>query len=365
MTIPFVDLKAQYKAREAEILSRIGGVLNHGQYIMGPEVSELEQKLCSYTGANNCITVGSGTDALLISLMAIGVKPGDEIITTPFTFIATAEVIVLLGAIPVFVDVELSSLNIDHTRIEEKITDRTKAIMPVSLYGQPSNMPHINEIASKFNLAVIEDAAQSFGAEYGGAKSCNLSTIGCTSFFPSKPLGCYGDGGAIFTSDAEIAQKCKSIRVHGQSKKRYHHDEVGLGARMDTIQCAVVLEKLEIFDEELDSRRRVANEYSKKLSGVVEMVLPAPDVNSAWAQFTILTASRDELRQHLTNKNIPTAIHYPKAVPEQPAYKQFCCLDCIPNTLLAAKQCLSLPFGPYLADDQLEAVVEGLKQFFE
>ncbi len=234
--IPFIDLKTQYRALEDSIKARMHKVLEHGQYIMGPEVRELEQKLEAYTGAKHCITVASGTEALLISLMAMGIQPGDEVITTPFTFVATAEVIVLLGAKPVFVDIEPDTCNIDVSKIEAAITPRTKAIMPVSLYGQPCDMDEINAIADKHKLIVIEDAAQSFGAEYKGRKSCNLSTIGCTSFFPSKPLGCYGDGGAIFTSDDAIAQACREIRVHGQSK-RYVHTRIGVGGRMDTIQC--------------------------------------------------------------------------------------------------------------------------------
>ena len=220
--IPFIDLKTQYQALKTEINERIQRVLEHGQYIMGPEVGELEEKLAAYTGAKHCITVASGTEALLISLMALGIKSGDEVITTPFTFAATAEVIVLLGATPIFVDIEQDTCNIDAKLIEAAITKKTKAIMPVSLYGQPADMDEISAIASKYNLPVIEDAAQSFGAEYKGRKSCNLSTIGCTSFFPSKPLGCYGDGGAIFTCDDEIAQACREIRIHGQSKRYVH-----------------------------------------------------------------------------------------------------------------------------------------------
>ena len=235
MTIPFIDLKNQYQALKPQIQERINRVLDHGQYIMGPEVQELEEKLAVYTGAKHCITVASGTEALLISLMALGIKPGDEVITTPFTFVATTEAIVLLGAKPAFVDIEPDTCNIDVRKIEEKITDKTKAIMPVSLYGQPADMDEINAIAARHNnIPVIEDAAQSFGATYKGKKSCNLSTIGCTSFFPSKPLGCYGDGGAIFTNDNLIAQAAKEIRVHGQIA-RYVHTRVGVApcARMN------------------------------------------------------------------------------------------------------------------------------------
>ena len=256
MTIPFIDLKTQYQALKPLIQERINRVLEHGQYIMGPEVQELEEKLAAYTGAKHCTTVASGTEALLICLMALGIKPGDEVITTPFTFVATTEAIVLLGAKPVFVDIEPDTCNIDARKIEEKITDKTKAIMPVSLYGQPADMDEINAIAARHNnIPVIEDAAQSFGATYKGKKSCNLSTVGCTSFFPSKPLGCYGDGGAIFTNDNSIAEACKEIRVHGQSAC-YVHTRVGVGGRMDTLQCAIVLAKLERFTGRLSSEAK-------------------------------------------------------------------------------------------------------------
>ena len=242
--MPFADLKAQYLALKSQIDARIQRVLDHGQYIMGPEVQELEDRLASYTGARHCITVASGTEALLIALMALGLRPGDEVITTAFSFAATAEMIALLGGKPVFVDIEPDTCNIDAALIEPAITARTKAVMPVSLYGQCADMDAINAIAGRHGIAVIEDAAQSFGATYGGRKSGHLSTLGCTSFFPSKPLGCYGDGGAIFTDDDELAQACREIRVHGQSG-RYQHTRVGVGGRMDTLQCAIVLAKLE------------------------------------------------------------------------------------------------------------------------
>ena len=262
MNIPFIDLKAQYQALKPSVDARIQRVLDHGQYIMGPEVAELEEKLAQYTGAKHCITVASGTEALLISLMALGIGPGDEVITTPFTFVATAEVIVLLGATPVFVDIEADTCNIDASLIEAAITPKTKAIMPVSLYGQPADMDEINAIAARHgNIAVIEDAAQSFGADYKGRKSCNLSTIGCTSFFPSKPLGCYGDGGAIFTNDDALAKAMREIRVHGQ-ERRYVHTRIGVGGRMDTLQCAVVLAKLERFAWEVEQRLAIGQRYN-------------------------------------------------------------------------------------------------------
>ncbi len=278
----FTDLKTQYRTLRESINGRIQKVLDHGQYIMGPEVKELEDRLSAYTGAKHCITVASGTEALLISLMAICIKPGDEVITTPFSFIATAEVIVLLGAKPVFVDIESDTCNINAALIEAKITDKTKAIMPVSLYGQPADMYEINAIAEKHGLVVIEDAAQSFGATYKGKKSCNLSTIGCTSFFPSKPLGCYGDGGAIFTSDDALAQAMREIRVHGQSK-RYVHTRVGVGGRMDTLQCAIVLAKLERFDWEVEQRIKIGARYNELLDGKAKVVSQRPDRTSVFA----------------------------------------------------------------------------------
>ena len=298
MTIPFIDLKTQYRALQSQIQERINRVLEHGQYIMGPEVKELEEKLAAYTGAKHCITVASGTEALLISLMALAIKPGDEIITTPFTFVATAEVIVLLGAKPVFVDIEPDTCNIDASKIEEKITNRTKAIMPVSLYGQPADIDEINAIAARHgNIPVVEDAAQSFGATYKGKKSCNLSTIGCTSFFPSKPLGCYGDGGAIFTNDDAIAQACKEIRVHGQSA-RYVHTRVGVGGRMDTLQCAIVLAKLERFDWEIEQRIKIGQRYTDLLQSSSRG--PAGRRNPAFGN----PPRRNPLRAHLCLRSV-------------------------------------------------------------
>ena len=327
MSIPFIDLKSQYQALRPEVQDRVNRVLEHGQYIMGPEVAELEESLAAYTGAKHCITVASGTEALLISLMALGVGPGDEVITTPFTFVATAEVIVILGAKPVFVDIEPDTCNMNAALIDEKITNHTKAIIPVSLYGQPADMDEINKIAERHGITVIEDAAQSFGAEYRGKKSCNLSTIGCTSFFPSKPLGCYGDGGAIFTSDDLIAEASRQIRVHGQSA-RYVHTRVGVGGRMDTIQCAVVLAKLERFHWEVEQRQDFGDRYNGALAGVIPFVVQRSDRTSVFAQYTVFAEGRDELQQLLKSEGIPTAVHYPLPLNEQQAYRQFCCADC-------------------------------------
>jgi UDP-2-acetamido-2-deoxy-ribo-hexuluronate aminotransferase len=401
MTILFNDLKIQYRALKPQIQERINRVLEHGIFIMGPEVQELEEKLAVHTGAKHCITVASGTEALLISLMALGIKPGDEVITTPFTFVATAEVIVLLGAKPVFVDIEPDTCNIDASKIEERITNKTKVIMPVSLYGQPSDMSEINAIAARHgNIPVIEDAAQSFGATYQGKKSCNLSTIGCTSFFPSKPLGCYGDGGAIFTNDDSIAQACKEIRIHGQSA-RYVHTRVGVGGRMDTIQCAILLVKLERFDWEIKQRCEIGQRYSELISTEPELLeaslfsnggnilggmkhklaaLPPNgrrfrsgvtltpiairlDRTSVYAQYTLICSDRDAVQAKLKQANIPTAVHYPVPLNEQAAYKHLCCPDCTPIASRLAKQVISLPMAADLSTvDQYNIVSVVIEQ---
>lgn len=363
MSISFIDLKTQYQSLKKEIQERINVVLEHGQYIMGPEVRELEERLAAYTGAKHCITVASGTEALLISLMALGIKPGDEIITTPFTFVATAEVIVLLGAQPVFVDIEPDTCNINAKLIEAKITNKTKAILPVSLYGQPADMDEINAIAARHgNITVIEDAAQSFGAEYKGRKSCNLSTIGCTSFFPSKPLGCYGDGGAIFTNDDALAQAMREIRVHGQ-ERRYLHTRIGVGGRMDTIQCAIVLAKLERFDWEVEQRLSIGQRYNELLDEIgMPRVQQRGDRNSVFAQYTLFSSGREALQKRLSEAGVPTAVHYPVPLNEQPAYMHLCCPDCTPLASIAAKQVMSLPMSADLAERDMEDVIERLQK---
>ena len=357
----FIDLKTQYSELRTGIDRRIQTVLDHGHYIMGPEVAELEERLAAYTGAKHCITVSSGTEALLISLMAIGVGPGDEVITSPFSFIATAEVIVLLGAKPVFADIDRHTCNINASLIEEKVTDRTRAIIPVSLYGQPADMNEINLVAKKHGLVVIEDGAQSFGSSYKGRKSGNLSAIGCTSFFPSKPLGCYGDGGAIFTSDLALAEAMREIRVHGQSQ-RYRHTRIGVGGRMDTLQCAIVLAKFEHFEWELQQRQRVAELYDLLFDGKIDRVSQCVDRTSAHAQYTICLPDRDEIRDELARMQIPTAIHYPVPIPLQPAYAGLC--DCdprqLPVSLEKANTVLSLPMGPYLDERSVRQVVDAM-----
>lgn len=361
--LEFVDLKAQQAAIRSKLELNLHRVLHHGQYILGPEVRELEERLAAYTGARHCITVASGTEALLISLMALGIGPGDEVITTPFTFVATAEVIVLLGATPVFVDIEPETCNLDARFIEARITDKTRAILPVSLYGQPADMDAINAIAARHGLAVIEDAAQSFGATYKGRKSGNLSTFGCTSFFPSKPLGGYGDGGAIFTSDEGLSQACREIRVHGQSA-RYVHSRLGVGGRMDTLQCAVVLAKLDRFEAEIVQRQAVARRYQDRLAtgctGISPLPWPRPDRTSVFAQYTVLTEHREALQARLHAAGIPTAVHYPLPLNAQPAYRSFGDPAETPIAHRLAAQVMSLPMHADLREEEQSRIVGAL-----
>ena len=359
--LPFIDLKAQYAALKPGIDARIQRVLDHGQYIMGPEVKELETALAAYTGAKHCITVASGTEALLIALMALDLKTGDEVITTPFTFAATAEVIVLLGGKPVFVDIEPDTCNIDASQIEAAITPRTRAIMPVSLYGQVADMDEINAVATNHgNIPVIEDAAQSFGASYKGKKSCALSTFGATSFFPSKPLGCYGDGGALFTDDNALALAAREIRVHGQSA-RYTHTRVGVGGRMDTLQCAVVLGKLERFDWEIEQRLKIGARYQQLLAELpVQRLTVRDDRDCVWAQFTLMLDGRANVQAALTAAGIPTAVHYPKPLHRQPAYARP--ELSFPLAETAAQRVISLPMSADLSEAQQDAVVAALRQ---
>jgi len=354
----FTDLKTQYRVLQKEIDARMKRVLEHGQYILGPEVRELEEKLAAYAGSKHCITVASGTEALLIALMALDIKPGDEVITTPFTFIATGEMIVLLGAKPVFVDVEEDTANIDASRIAAAITPKTRAIMPVSLYGQPADMDEINAIAAKHKLAVIEDAAQSFGATYKGRKSCNLSTIGATSFFPSKPLGCYGDGGALFTNDAALATAMREIRHHGQSG-RYVHTRIGVGGRMDSLQCAVVLAKLGRFDWELERRIALAKRYDKLLERF-RPIRVKPDRTSVFAQYTLRTPERDRIQQVLKEKGIPTAVHYPQSLHQQPAYAHAYRGLSFPLSEKLAREVISLPMSADLAEADQDRIAAAL-----
>jgi len=358
--IEFIDLKAQQSRIKDQIDASIQRVLAHGQYILGPEVHDLEERLSSYTGAKYCITVANGTDALQIALMAVGVGPGDEVITPGFTYIATAETVALLGAKPVYVDIDPRTYNLDPMLLEAAITPRTKAIVPVSLYGQCADFDAINAIARKHEILVIEDAAQSFGASYKGRKSCNLSTIACASFFPSKPLGCYGDGGAIFTSDEELAKVMRQISRHGQDR-RYHHIRVGVNSRLDTIQAAILLAKLQIFDEEIASRQRVAAGYRQLLDGVSTALLPYIESHnqSAWAQFTVRVQGREGLQTRLKEAGVPTVVHYPTPLNLQPAVLDESAF--LPHGDTAAREVLSLPMHPYLSSQDQALICQALR----
>lgn len=357
----FIDLKTQSKRIEARLLERFKTVLDHGAYVMGPEMFELEQKLAAFTDVRHCVTVASGTDALLIALMALDIGAGDEVITTPFSFFATAEVIALLGATPVFVDIEPDTYNIDAKQLEAAITPKTKAIMPVSLYGQCADFDEINAIAAKYQLPVIEDGAQSFGASYKGRLSCGLTTIGCTSFFPSKPLGCYGDGGACFTNDEQLAARMVEIRHHGQSK-RYHHTHLGINGRFDTLQAAFLLEKLTLFPEEIGLRQTVAERYEQALAHIVQTPVIRAYHTCVYAQYTIAVDHREMVQQMLQEKGIPTAIHYPLGLHEQPVFKQMFATNLVfPQTEYAAKRVLSLPMHPYLTIEDQQQIIDAVK----
>ena len=364
----FIDLKAQYKKIETDVDARIKKVLEHGQFIMGPEVFELEERLADYVGVKHCIGVASGTDALLIAMMALGIKAGDEVITTPFTFIATGETIALLGAKPVFVDIDPATYNIDTALIEDAITPKTKAIMPVSLYGQCADMDAINEIAKRHKLPVVEDGAQSFGATYKGKMSCNLSTIGCTSFFPSKPLGGYGDGGACFTNDDELAKVMREVRVHGQDR-RYHHPRIGINGRLDTIQAAILLEKMEIFPSEVEERGKIGAKYSEllqaigaKQSGEVGGGILTPYIGggntSVYAQYTIQVDDRENFQKTLNDNGIPTAVHYPVPLNAQPAMRDLCDESITIISATLSQRVISLPMHPLLTVNEQEEVVD-------
>ena len=363
--IPFIDLRTQYRALEADIRARMDKVLEHGQYVMGPEVGELEERLAAYVGVRHCIAASSGTDTLLIAMMALGIGQGDEVITTPFTFIATGEMIALLGATPVFVDIEPSTCNIDASKIEAAIGPRTRAIMPVSLYGQCADMDAINAIAARHKLPVIEDAAQSFGATYNGRRSCGLSTIGSTSFFPSKPLGAYGDGGALFTDDDALAKTMRELRAHGQDR-RYHHPRIGINGRLDTLQAAILLAKLDRFDWEVARRQAVGDAYSAKIAAscrAVGIPVVASYNTSVYAQYTIQLDDRDEIARRLNEAGVPTAVHYPLPLHRQPAIAE---LDCVRTSLAeaeaAAARVLSLPMGPDLDDEVQDRIVIRLRE---
>ena len=358
----FIDLKFRHRLIKDSIDARVQSVMEHGQFILGPEVTELEEKLSQYVGVKHCVTVSSGTDSLLIALMALGVGAGDEVITVPYTWISSAEVIALLGAKPVFVDIRPDTWNMDESLLEDAITDKTKAIMPVSIYGQTSDMDSINAIARKYKLPVIEDAAQSFGATYKGRKSCNLSTIGSTSFFPSKPLGCYGDAGALFTDDDELAEKFRWIRVHGQERK-HRHPILGVNGRMDTLQAGILLAILEVFPEEVVKRQEIGNRYNTQLSKASGLETPTitPENTSVYAQYTILSEQRESIQSSLKDKDIPSVSYYSVPLHLQPVFKDLGYkADDFPVTERIANQCLSLPMSPYLTKSDQDKVLDSI-----
>jgi len=362
MQIDFAKLQYQYQLYKEEIDAAIHAVLEKSNYIMGEEVYQLEESLCNFTGAKHAVTCASGTDALLLAMMALDIKPGDEIITTPFTFIATAETIALLGAKPVFVDIDETAYNIDTNKIEAVVTEKTKAIVPVSLYGQPSDMDEINRIARKYDLKVIIDGAQSFGATYQEKAEVHHCDIYTTSFFPAKPLGCFGDGGAVLTNDDILAEKIRVLRVHGQNK-RYHHKYIGLGARMDTMQCAVVNVKLKYYAEDLKKRQTVAQRYTQQLKGdsVIHPPVTKSDRTSAWAQYSIRVQARNRLQEKLKEAGIPTAVHYPMPLHLQECFSYLG--HCQGDFSIAEKvsnEIMSLPINPYVSDDETAYIVKAV-----
>lgn len=365
--IPYLDLKHQYKAMETAIQSRITTVLNHGQFILGPEVEESEKALAAFAGSKYCLTAASGTDALMMALMALGVGPGDEVITTAFSFFATAEVVSLVGATPVFVDIDPVTYNLNPALVEAAITKKTKVIMPVSLYGQPADFKEFDQIAKKHGLFVVEDAAQSFGASYegaGGRKSGALGHIGATSFFPAKPLGCYGDGGAVFTDDESLYKKMAMIRVHGQ-ESRYHHVVMGINGRLDTIQCTILLEKLKRYGWEIERRQRVAKMYNEAFAAMgAKLVIPKvkSDRQSVWAQYTVLVENREQFAAKLKDLSVPTSVHYPSPLHHQPVYKALRDRYNLPESEKAAKSCISLPLYADMPDEHIERVIAAVKQ---
>ena len=384
----FIDLKAQQNQKlqggitlKEDIEKNIKKVIEHGQYILGPEVKQLENELAKYVGVKNCITVSSGTDALLASLMALDIKPADEVITTPFSFFATAETILLVGAKPIFIDIRRDSYNLDYEKLEMAISSKTKAIIAVSLYGQTADMKNINNVADKYNIPVIEDGAQSFGAEHYNKRSGSLSTIGTTSFFPSKPLGGYGDGGACFTNDDILADKIRKISLHGQNK-RYSHELIGFNGRLDTIQAAILLSKLKVFDNEIESRNRIANRYVKRFEeyGFLNTPLISKENKSVYAQFTIELDNREKVKHYLAENSIPTSIHYPSLLSDQKALKhlkgnksifnKFFKKDIyklfdLGNAKLACERVLSLPMHPYLKEDQQDLIINKVIKSLE
>ncbi len=380
----FIDLKSQQKQltnngiplRE-EIEKRLNIVMDHGKFILGPEVNELELKLANYVGVKNCVGVSSGTDALLIALMALGIKKGDQVITTPFSFFATVETIMLLGAVPVFIDIDKNSYNLDFNHLASVINNKTKAIVAVSLYGQPANFKEINKIANKFKIPVIEDGAQSFGSTHHNAKSCGLTTIGTTSFFPSKPLGGYGDGGACFTNNDNLAKKIREISLHGQVK-RYSHSQIGVNGRLDTIQAAILLAKFEIFNKEVESRQKIAHRYTNEFNRLGFLKTPKIDNEntSVFAQYTIQVEDRNKVIEKLKEQKIPTSVHYPSLLSDQEALKKnnkisnFIPMNFLRKKLFISKslnnakkisqKVLSLPMHPMLGEKDQDTIIKSV-----
>ncbi len=370
--VPYLDLKPQYRAMETAINARIKTVLEHGQFILGPEVEESERALAAFAGSRYCLTAASGTDALVMALMALGVGPGDEVITTAFSFFATAEVINLVGATPVFADIDPVTFNLDPASVEAAITKKTKAIMPVSLYGQPADFMAFDIISKKHGIPVIEDAAQSFGAVYDapaghrfhGHRSGALGDIGATSFFPAKPLGCYGDGGAVFTDSEALYKKMTIIRVHGQ-ESRYHHVAIGINGRLDTLQCTILIEKLKRYGWEIERRQRVASMYTKAFEGFgTKLQIPKvmSDRQSVWAQYTVLVPDRDAFAKALKDKGIPTSVHYPSPLHHQPVYRELRDRYKLPECEKAAKLCICLPLYADMPDADVERVIKAVKE---
>ncbi len=361
MKMDFANLQHQYRLYKADIDASIQNVLNKSNYIMGEEVQQLEAEFSSFTGTKHAITCSNGTDALLLAMMAMDIKPEDEIITTPFTFISTAETIALMKAKPVFVDIDEQTFNINSSKIEAAITNKTKAIMPVSLYGQPADMDEINAIAKKYHLKVIIDGAQCFGSTYKGQFSSNCADIYTTSFFPAKPLGCYGDGGAVFTNNDDYAEKIKMMRVHGQNK-RYHHKYIGMGGRLDTIQAAVLLAKLPHYAKEIEGRNRIANAYTAQLKEDVMTPQVKLDRTSVWAQYTVRVSNREQLQKKLKEQGIPTAVHYPIPLHLQECFQYLGGKEGdFPLSEILAKEVMSLPMNPFITDKEISYISNALR----
>jgi UDP-2-acetamido-2-deoxy-ribo-hexuluronate aminotransferase len=362
MNIDFANLQLQYQKYKVDIDANIQAVLNKSNYIMGEEVHELERALEGFTGAKHAITCSSGTDALLLAMMAMDIQPDDEIITTPFTFIATAETIALMKAKPVFVDIEPDTFNIDANLIEAAITNKTKVIMPVSLYGQPADMDAIQVIADKYNLKIIIDGAQSFGSTYNDKTDSNLGDISTTSFFPAKPLGCYGDGGALFTNNDKYAEKIKMMRVHGQSK-RYLHKYIGMAGRLDTVQAAVLLAKLPYYTQELADRRQIAQRYTDALYDCLQVPIIKSNRLSAWAQYTVRVNNRNDIQARLKGDSIPTAVHYPAPLHLQECFQYLNYkLGDYPIAEQSSKEVISLPMNAFLTNAQIDYIIYKVKK---